>query len=129
MGKPAATVPEFLKLGALVLPQMIKNPADQRAGQLSLAESMYFDSDFPDAETALQRVIADTKATGDIPAEAEAEAYAGMVAYKLNQMDAYKALSEHALQLADRPGVTPATRVYIKTFYTQNRYELGYSND
>ena len=129
MGKPAATVPEFLKLGAAVLPQMIKNPADQRAGQLSLAESMYFDSDFIDAEASLKRVIADAKSNGDIPTEAEAEAYAGMVAYKLNKMQDYTALLGHALQLADHPDVTPATRVYIKTFYTQNRYELGYTND
>lgn len=128
-GKPAATVPEFLKLGAQVLPQMIKNPADQRDGELSLAESMYFDSDFPDAEAALERVVADAKASNDIPTEAEAEAYAGMVAYKLNKMQDYTTLMDHALLLADKPGVTPSTRVYIKTFYTQNRYERGYTND
>ncbi|MGA8937602.1 MAG: serine/threonine-protein kinase [Acidobacteriaceae bacterium] len=128
MGKPAATVPEFLKLGSVVLPQMIKNPSDQRTGENSLAESMFFDADFEDAEGVLSRVIASAKTDGDIPSEAEAEAYAGMVAYKLGKMQDYTALSSHALQLADKPGVTPATRVWIKTFYTQNRYELGYTN-
>lgn len=127
MGKPAATVPEFLKLGSAVLPQMIRNPSDRRAGEISLAESMFLDTDYKDAEEVLDRVIVDAKASGDVPAEAEAEAYAGMVSYKLGKMHDFEILSSHALQLADKPGVTPEARVWIKTFYTQNRYELGYS--
>jgi eukaryotic-like serine/threonine-protein kinase len=129
MGKPAASVPEFLKLGATVLPQMIRNPADQRAGEISLAQSMYYDGDHADSEAVLRRVVADAKASGDIPAEAEAEGWAAMVAYKLGKMQDFNTLSTHALQLADKPGVTPAARVWIKTFYTQDRYELGYTTD
>ena len=129
MGKPAATVPEFLRLGSQVLPQMIKNPADQRAGELSLAESMFYNADFTDAETLLARIIAEAKAGNDIPTEAEAESYAGMVAYKLNKMPQYTALSAHALQLASSSDITPATRVWIESFYTQDRYDLGYTTD
>jgi serine/threonine protein kinase len=126
MGKPAATVPEFLRLWSAVLPKMIHDAGDQRAGQISLAESMFFDADYKDAETLLNQVIPQARAAGDIPAEAEAEAYGGMVAYKLGKIPEFTALSSHALQLADKRGVTPDTRVWIKTFYTYNRYELGY---
>jgi serine/threonine protein kinase len=37
MGKPAATVEDFLQLGVRVLPDFIKDPADLRAAKLSLA--------------------------------------------------------------------------------------------
>jgi serine/threonine-protein kinase len=129
MGKPAATVPEFLRLGTAVLPQMISNPPDRRAGQITLAQSMYYDNDFADAETTLQRVLADARASGDIPAEAEAEAWAAAAAYKLGRIQEFMSLSADALQLADKPGVTPAARVWIKILYTQPRYELGYTTD
>lgn len=125
MGKPAATVPDLLRLGSTVLPQMIREPSDQRAAEISLAESMFWDSDFKDAEASLDRTIADAKAAHDLPAEAEAEAYGGMAAYKLGDIQKGNALSSHALQLADTRGVTPETRVYIEMFYTQSRYALG----
>jgi serine/threonine protein kinase len=129
MGKPAATVPEFLKLGTKVLPQMISNPVDRRAGQISLAQSMYYDNDFIDAEATLKSVIADARASHDVPALAEAESWAGVTDYKLGKIEDFKSLSQDALRLADSPGVTPAARVWIKIGYTQPRYELGYATD
>ena len=39
------------------------------------------------------------------------------------------ALSAHALQLAGTSGIAPPAAVWIRTFYTQDRYELGYDNE
>jgi serine/threonine protein kinase len=129
MGKPAATVPEFLQLGAKVLPEMIRDPADQRAAALSLAESMYNNTDYKDAQPALARIINEAKAAKDLPLEAEAEAYTGRVAYKLGDMQASKTLSDHAVQLAGNRGVVPAVRILIDEFYLEDRYEQDLATD
>lgn len=129
MGKPAATVPEFLELGVKVLPDIIKDPADRRAGQLSLAESMYQNSDYKEAQVVLAQVIADAKAANDLASEAEAEAYAGRIAYQTGDPAAGKPLSAHALSLRDKTGVSPSVRVYIETFYASNQEDEGFRTD
>jgi serine/threonine protein kinase/tetratricopeptide (TPR) repeat protein len=129
MGKPAATVPEFLELGVKVLPEIIKDPADRRAGQLSLGESMYQNSDYKDAKTVLMQVISDAKAANDLASEAEAEAYAGRIAYQTGDPAAGKPLSSHALSLRNRAGVSPPVRVYIETFYASNQEDEGFRTD
>ena len=129
LGKPAATVPEFLQLGVKVLPDLIKSPADQRAALLSLGESMYADSDYKDAEPVFARVIASAKDAGDLGLEAEAEAYAGKSAYTQGDTERGKVLAAHALSLVNAPGVTPSARVFIKTFYAQNQEEEGFRTE
>jgi serine/threonine protein kinase len=126
-GKPTATVPDLLRLGSTLLPQMIKNPADQRAAQISLAESMFWDDDTRDAEAVLARAISGAKANGDIAAEAEASAFAGMTAYKLGKTNEFKRLSSDALHLAESRKVSPEIRVWAKSFYTVGRSQLGYT--
>jgi serine/threonine protein kinase len=129
MGKPAATVPEFLELGVKVLPEIIKDPADRRAGQLSLAESMYQNSDYKDAKVVLMQVISDAKVANDLASEAEAEAYAGRIYYQTGDPATGKPLSAHALSLREKEGVSPSVRVYIETFYASNEENEGFRTD
>ena len=128
-GKPTATVTEFLELGVKVVPDFIKEPADLRAAQLSFAESMFDNGDYHDAQPLLNEVIDGAKAAGDIPSEAEAEAFAGNVAYTLDQPQKGRVLAAHALALAHRGTVTPAARIWIEVFYAQNLEETGYRSD
>lgn len=124
MGKPA-TVPDLLRLGSVVLPQMIKDPSDQRAAEISLAESMFWNGDYRDAEKLLDGAIAGAKTDHDLAAEAEAEGWGSMVAFRLGEIQKFDLLGAHAVQLSGARGVTPETRVVIKTIYTRDRYELG----
>jgi serine/threonine-protein kinase len=128
-GKPAATVPEFLKLGAKMLPEYIKDPSDLREAQMGLAESMYENGDLDSAQTVLTQTIASAKAAKDIPAEAESEAFAGNIAYLQGQMDAGETLTAHALELSRKPGVSPVVRAWSAIFYAWNRDNNGYRND
>jgi serine/threonine protein kinase len=125
MGKPAATVQDFLQLGVRVLPDFIKDPADLRAARLSLAESLFDNDDFVHAQPVFAQVISDAKAAGDVGSEAEAEGFAGDVAYNLGQGDLGKNLTEHAFSLAHRHGVTPSERVWIEVYYVENRADRG----
>ena len=129
MGKPAATVPEFLQLGVRVLPDFIKDPADLRAAQLSLAESMFDNNDYLDAQKAFTQVIASAKAAGDLGSEAEAEGYSGFSAHVLGRQDLSKQLLEHALSISHKPGVTPSARVRIELWYVERRENLGFRTD
>jgi serine/threonine-protein kinase len=128
-GKPAATVPELLQLGVTVLPQFIRDPQDQRAAQLSLAESMFDDHDFSHAQPVLLGVIANAKAAGDLATEAEAEAYAGATAQQLGQADLGRSLESHAMSLAHARGVTPTVRVWIESFYAEDEETRGFRTD
>ena len=128
-GKPAATVPEFLQLGVKVLPQFIQNPNDQRAAELSLAESMFDDHDFDQAEPVLLQVVASAKAAADLATEAEAEAYAGAAAQELGQAEQSRALESHAMSLAHAKGVTPTVRVWIESFYAEDEESRGFRTE
>ena len=128
-GKPAATVPEFLKLGVKMLPEYIKDPSDLREAQMGLAESMYENGDLDSAQTVLTQTIASAKAAKDIPAEAESEAFSGNIAYLEGQMDAGETLTAHALELSRKPGVPPAVRAWSAIFYAWNRDDNGYHSD
>jgi serine/threonine-protein kinase len=128
-GKPAATVPEFLQLGIQVVPDFIKNPTDLRAAQLSLAESMFDNGDFKDAQPVFAQIITSATTTGDIGTEAEAEGYEGSIDYNLGQTEVGRSLSAHALSLAYKPGVTPSARVWIEIFYAQDLEDAGFRTD
>jgi tetratricopeptide (TPR) repeat protein len=129
MGKPAATVPEFLQLGAKVLPDFIKDPADQRAAQLSLAESMFDNSDYIHAEPVFMQVIASAKAAGDVGSEAEAEGFEGTIAFRLGRTEQSRELESDALALSHKPGVTPSARVSIENFYANDRDSSGFRTE
>jgi serine/threonine-protein kinase len=128
-GKPAATVPEFLQLGVTVLPDFIANSSDRRAAQLSLAESMFNNGAYRDAEPVFLAVVKTSKESHDVPAEAEAEAYAGDIEYVLGKPDLGYALTSHALSLANAKGVAPSVRVEIEDIYASRREGAGYQSD
>jgi serine/threonine protein kinase/tetratricopeptide (TPR) repeat protein len=125
MGKPAATVPELLQLGVKLTPDLIKDPVDRRAAQLSLAKSMYDNNDFGLAQAVFAEVIKNAKQAEDLARLAEAESYAGKIAYQTGNSDAGAALSADSLRLDHSPGVTPAVRIRIITDSVQNRVDLG----
>ena len=129
LGKPTTTVPEFLELGVKVLPDFIKDPADLRAAQLSLAKSMFANDDYGAAATELDNVIRSAKTSGDLGAEAEAEAYAGATAYFLGHAEQARILSQHAMSLAHSPSVSPSARVVIEDYYVYLREASGQRDD
>src|SRR5580698_6875335 len=125
-GKQEFTVPEFLELGVKLLPDYIKNPADLREAQMSLAESMYENGDPDSAQKAFEQIIASAKAAGDIGAEAEAEAFYGDIAYQKGRMDEGKARTAHAFELSRKPGVSPNVRVWSEIYYAANLEKNGF---
>lgn len=129
LGKPTTTVPEFLELGVKVLPDFIKDPADLRAAQLSLAKSMFANDDYRAAAAVLDEVIRSAKSNGDIGAEAEAEAYAAATAYFLGHADQARNLSHHAITLAPSASVSPSARVVIEDYYVYLREAGGERDD
>jgi eukaryotic-like serine/threonine-protein kinase len=128
-GKPAATVPEFLELGVKMLPDYIKDPADLRAAQMSLAESMFDNGDLDSAQKVFVQTIASAKDANDIAAEAESEAFSGNIAYAQGQMQTGETLTAHALDLSHRRGIPPSVRVWSAIFYAWNRDNNGFRND
>jgi serine/threonine-protein kinase len=128
-GKPAATVPEFLSLGVKLLPRYIQNPADRRQAKLSLAESMFENGAFDDAQRVFAETIASAKAANDVQSEAESEAYAGNIAYQKGEMDKGAALTAHALELSKRNGISTAVRVRCEDYYAVNRENNGFRTD
>lgn len=128
-GKPTFTVPDFLELGVKLLPDYIKDPADLRKAQMSLAESMYENNDLENAQKVFTQVIASAKAARDFDTEAESEATSGDAAYLLGQTDLGLALTTHALELSRKPGIGPGVRVWSEVFYATNRDRLGFRTD
>jgi serine/threonine protein kinase len=128
-GKPAATVPEFLALGVRMLPDYIRDPVDLRAAQLGLAESMYQNGDLEGAQKVFLKVSDSAEQAGDLHAEAEAEAFAGNIAYLQGQMHTGERLTAHALELSRKAGTPPAVRVWSEVYYAWNREDHGYRSD
>jgi eukaryotic-like serine/threonine-protein kinase len=128
-GKPTFTVPDFLQLGVKKLPEYIKDPADLRKAQMSLAESMYENNDLDNAAKVFDQVIPNAKAAGDDDTEAESEATAGEVAYLRGQTDRGLELTTHALEVSKRRGVAKGTRVWTEIYYASNRDRLGFKTE
>jgi eukaryotic-like serine/threonine-protein kinase len=128
-GRPAATIPDFLRLGVKVLPEYIKDPVDLRAAQMGLAESMYENGDLDNAQKVFTQTIAEAKSAGDAGSEAEAEAFSGNIAYLQGRMDQGQALTAHALELSRKPTVTPTVRVWSEIYYAANRENNGFRTD
>jgi serine/threonine-protein kinase len=125
-GKQNFTVPEFLELGVKLLPDYIRNPADLREAQMSLAESMYENGDMDSAQKVFEQIVAGSKAAGDVGEEAEAEAFDGDIAYQKGRMDEGKALTAHAFELSRKKGVSPTVRVWSDIYYAANLEKNGF---
>jgi serine/threonine-protein kinase len=128
-GKQEFTVPEFLELGVKLLPDYIKNPADLREAQMSLAESMYENGDLDSAQNLFDQIIVSARSAKDVNAEAEAEAFYGDIAYQKGRMDDGKAHTAKALALSSKPGVTPTVRVWSEIYYAANQEKNGFRSD
>jgi eukaryotic-like serine/threonine-protein kinase len=128
-GKPTFTVPDFLELGVKILPDYIRNPADLRKAQMSLAESMYENNDLDGAKRVFTQVIASAKAAGDYDTEAESEATCGDVAYLQGDSEQGLALTTHALELSRKPGASKSVKIWSKVYYASNRERLGFRTD
>ncbi|HEY1901069.1 MAG TPA: protein kinase [Terracidiphilus sp.] len=128
-GKQEFTVPQFLELGVKLLPDYIKNPADLREAQMSLAESMYENGDLDSAQKVFEQIIVSARSVGDVSAEAEAEAFYGDIAYQKGRMDEGKQRTTHALELSRKPGVTPSVRVWSEIYYAANLEKNGFRSD
>ena len=124
-GHPATTIEEFLQLANKALPEYIHDPADQRSARLSLAESMFDDSDFEHALPALLDVKEAAHRAGDLPTEMEATGFAGMAESELGQYEQAGHLLDAAMAFRDRKGVTAAQKLWVVGFYTSNRYNTG----
>ena len=125
-GNAAATVPEFLQLGAKVLPEMIHDPADRRAAQLSLGESMYNSRDMAHALPILQQSAASAHAAGDFSVEAESSAFGGLAAFALGQTKLTDEMTSRALSLAHAHGVNAATRIWVEGGYALTHIVGGF---
>jgi serine/threonine-protein kinase len=128
-GKPTVTVPEFLELGVKLLPDYIKDPADLRKAQISLAESMYENGDLDNARKVLTQTVASAKIAGDNEAEAESESTLGDLAYTQGQTKLGEELTAHALELSRKPGISPSVRIWSAVYYAVNRDRLGFVTD
>jgi serine/threonine-protein kinase len=128
-GKPAVTVPEFLQLGVKMLPDYIRDPADLLQAKIALAESMFDNGDLDDAKTIFEQTAAAARSMGNADAEAESEAFAGHIAFSQGDVAGGRQLTADALQISQRPGVSPAVRVRAADYYAWNRESLGFISD
>lgn len=128
-GKPIATVPEFLRVGMSKLPEYIHEPADLRAAQLGLAESMIESGDLADARTALASIIANASQAHDLADKAEAEAFAGSVDFQQGNIAAGRALEADALRLSRTPSIPPRVRVLSEIYFAFNEDDNGFVSD
>ncbi len=124
-GKPSATIPEFLQLGVRVLPDFIKDPADLRAAQLSLAESMFDNGDLVHAQPVFDQVIVSARKFADVESEVEAAAFGGSIAYSLGHNERGEALGLAAVDLSHKNAVSPSARIWAKELYASSHWNIG----
>jgi tetratricopeptide (TPR) repeat protein len=129
MGKPAATIPEFLRMGVRLIPSFIPSQADRCVAQLSLAKSMFENKDYVDAEPVFLQTMAEARSIKEFGVEAEAESYAGATAYLRGDHKTGLALEAEALSLVHHDGVTTSSRVLIEGFYANDRETSGFRTD
>jgi serine/threonine protein kinase/tetratricopeptide (TPR) repeat protein len=124
-GKPTATVPEFLQLGVKLLPEFITNYADRSAARLSLARSLFYTDDLVAARPVFAEIIRESRRAGDLAQLAEADAYAGTIAFRLGETGAGSELFAESLRLDHAASITPSARVRIIGLYGINRTNRG----
>ena len=128
-GKPSFSVPDFLDLGAQLVPNYVTDPADLRRAQLGLADSMFENDDTDGAQKVFGQVIDSARRAGDFNSEAEAEAPAGYIAYEKGNVAMGEAMTARALELSRRRGATPSVRVWSAVYFAILRDESGSRTD
>ena len=125
MGKPAATVTDFLSLGVKVLPQMISNPDDRRAAALSLGESLFDSREFAQALPILEEVAASAHSTQDFQTEVEARAFGGLCALAIGNTKLADSMTNPGLAMAHASGVGRQARIWIEGAWAQTHAPRG----
>jgi serine/threonine-protein kinase len=128
-GKPAATVPELLDLGFKKLPDYIKDPADLRAAEISLADSMFANGDLDGAQKVYAQTIASARTAGDLDTLAYSEACLGDIDYMQGQVDEGARLTADAFALSHKAGISAGTRVWAEVYFAYNRENMGFKSD
>ena len=126
IGKPAATLPEFLRLGVKLLPDYIKEPKDLRSAQLSLAQSMFDGSDMEAALPLFQQVAASAHEAHDVDMEVQADSEAGVAALELGNAPLADELTAKALELSHMANVSVKAQVYAKGNFAFLRLQRGF---
>ena len=116
-------------MGVKMLPDYIRDPADLLQAKIALAESMFDNGDLDDAKTIFEQTAAAARSMGNADAEAESEAFAGHIAFSQGDVAGGRQLTADALQISQRPGVSPAVRVRAADYYAWNRESLGFISD
>ena len=124
-GKPVSTVGEFLALGIKMLPDYIKDAADLHRAELALAESIYWNSDYPSAKHYFEQIAQAAHRTADFDVEAQARAYLADIAYSLGRYPEAISDSSEALAISRRPGVSAAAHALCARSYALVRMESG----
>jgi tetratricopeptide (TPR) repeat protein len=124
-GRPVSTVGEFLALGIKMLPDYIKNPKDLDRAQLALAESVYWNSDYGNAEKYFEQIAQAAHRHNDFDVEAQARAYTADIAYSLGRQEQALQKSAQALLISHQPGVSPAALSLCARSYAIVRIESG----
>jgi hypothetical protein len=128
-GKPAVTVPEFLKLGVTMLPDYIRNPEDLLQAKIALGESMFDNGDLDDAKVIFKQTASTARTLNDSDAEAESDAFAGHIAFSEGNRDEGLQLTAQALRISKQPEVSAAVRVRAADYYAWNREDIGLFSD
>ena len=128
LGKPTLSVNEFLNLGVKWLPLYIHNPADLRAAQISLAKSMWDNSDHEDAGAVFEETLRSARKDGDVDAEVTSLAFGGDIAFSHGDLPRGETMTAEGLELSKQPRVSPEARVYAESLYAMNREVNGLSS-
>jgi tetratricopeptide (TPR) repeat protein len=90
---------------------------------------MFQNGDIESAQKVFMQTIVSAKAAGDIEAQAESEAYGGHIAYMQGNSDLGASLTDDALRLSRKPGISPSVRVWSAIYYAWNRENMGFRSD
>jgi serine/threonine-protein kinase len=124
-GKPEPTVKEFLEKSAEVLPMYLKDPADLRQAQLSLALSLYWNQDFAPAKRLYASALESAKRAQDRTGEAEALGNLASIAYFEGKNAEAKEQVDRSFALASHAYVPVDLRFLITQKYVLIRSDLG----
>lgn len=128
-GKPVATVPDFLRVGIAKLPDYIHDPADLRAGELALAESMMDSGSLDDALAAFANIkesASRARASADFT---EAEIFMGQILCQQGHLPEGRKLLAEALASSKGHDMPWRLRVLAQVYYAFNEDNNGFRTD
>jgi serine/threonine-protein kinase len=128
-GKPAATVPDLLRVGMAKLPDYIHDPADLRSAQLALAESMVDSGSLDEALKAFA-TVKESAQRANAPADfTEAEIFMGQTLCQQGHIPEGRKLLADALAYSRVHDIPWRLRVLAKVYYAWNEENNGFRTD